>query len=59
MAQQQIVTDARKHPDTNFLFSSFEVIYNAESAISNSCGPVGIQDSALLLMAQKNRGLEQ
>jgi tetratricopeptide (TPR) repeat protein len=59
MAQQQIVTDARKHPDTNFLFSFFEVIYNAESAISNSCGPVRTQDTALLLMSQKNRGLEQ
>jgi tetratricopeptide (TPR) repeat protein len=59
MAQQQIVSDAWKRRDPNFLFSSFEVIYNAESAISNRCGPMRIQDTALLLMSQKNRGLEQ
>jgi tetratricopeptide (TPR) repeat protein len=59
IAQEQIVADAWKRRDPNFLFSSFEAIYNAESAISNSCGSMRIQDTALLLMSQKNRGLEQ
>lgn len=36
-----------------------DFVYDAEEAISRSCGPLQDLDSALLLIAQKNRGAEQ
>lgn len=57
--QKQLLIDAEKHPDPNVLFSSVEFIYDAENLIAATCGPLNLQDNALLLMAQKNRGAEQ
>jgi len=58
-AQMQILTGAKRHPDPNAIFSSIEIIYDAENLVSTQCGPLTVQDSALLLMAQKDRGVEQ
>jgi tetratricopeptide (TPR) repeat protein len=58
-AQMQILTGAQKHPDPSAISSSIEVIYNAENLVSTLCGPLTGQDSALLLLAQKDRGVDQ
>jgi tetratricopeptide (TPR) repeat protein len=58
-AQMQILAGAQKHRDPNAVFSSLEVIYDAENLVSTLCGPLTVQDNALLLMAQKDRGVEQ
>jgi tetratricopeptide (TPR) repeat protein len=56
--QAQALQSAQKHPVPNVVFSSLELIYNAENAVSTACGPLSAQDTALLLVAQKNRGAE-
>lgn len=58
-AHMQILTGAKRHPDPNAIFSSIEIIYDAENLVSTQCGPLTVQDGALLLMAQKDRGVEQ
>jgi tetratricopeptide (TPR) repeat protein len=57
--QDQALALARKRPNPNLVFASLDLLYNAESAISTSCAPLSVQDTALLLMAQKNKGMEQ
>jgi tetratricopeptide (TPR) repeat protein len=57
-AQVQALQAAQKHPAPNVVFSSLELIYNAENVVSTACGPLSAQDTALLLVAQKNRGAE-
>ncbi len=57
--QSQSLAMARKRPDPNVVFSSLDLLYSSENAISTSCGPLSVQDKALLLMAQSNRGIEQ
>ena len=56
--QSHAVVISRRNPDPNILFSSLDLIYDAETALSSSCGPLSVQDTALLLVAQKSRGLE-
>ncbi len=58
VSQEQSLIAAQKHQDLNALSTSLELIYNAENAISASCAPLNVQDRALFLVAQKNRGLE-
>lgn len=40
-------------------FQVLDFVYDAEETISRSCGPLQDLDSALLLIAEKNRGTEQ
>ena len=58
-AQKQILISAQRRPNPSVLFSSVELVYSAENSISMLCGPLSVQDTALLLMAQKDRGAEQ
>lgn len=50
---------ARQKDDPELAFQTLEFIYDAEDAISRSCGPLQDLDSALLLIAQKSRGAER
>lgn len=56
--QSHTVVISRRNPDPNILFSSLDLIYDAETALSSSCGPLTVPDTALLLVAQKSRGME-
>jgi tetratricopeptide (TPR) repeat protein len=56
--QSQLWIINRRNQDPNILFSSLDLIYDAENALSSSCGPLAVSDRALLLVAQKARGME-
>jgi tetratricopeptide (TPR) repeat protein len=56
--QRRALFAARKSPDPNMVFSSLDAVYSAEIALTSSCGPLSDRDAALLLVAQKSRGME-
>ena len=56
LKQKLVAASLRDAPDV--AFRVLDSIYDAEEAVSRSCGPLQDLDSALLLIAKKNRGPE-
>jgi tetratricopeptide (TPR) repeat protein len=59
VAQKRALFSARQRPVPDIVFSSLDLIYDTENAMDRSCGPLSVQDAALLLVGQKSRGMDQ
>lgn len=57
LKRKLVATTQRDAPELTFRVLDF--VYDAEEITSRSCGPLQDMDSALLLIAQKDRGTEQ